>query len=339
MNTIRVLFLADTHLGFDLPLKPRINRRRRGIDFFKNYELALQSALTKEVDIVIHGGDLFYRSRIPNLLISMVFEPLIQLADSGIPIILVAGNHERSFIQQSIFDKHENIHVINELKSFYFNIKNTLVQISGFPCIRKNIRGEFKSILPKIDYKYMNSSHIHLLCMHQAVEGAKVGVQNYIFRSNHDTIRAEEIPDNFAAVLSGHIHRYQVLTHDLDGKIMKSQVYYPGSIERTSFAERNESKGYLIVDFDSNKKGGKIENYKFVELPTRPMKEIVFKVEKQSKIDILNEIINKVSEIDNNSIVRLEIVNSGNSNYFELPKIDEIRKILPASINISYKVD
>ena len=38
MDAIRILFLADTHLGFDLPVKPRINRRRRGIDFFKNYE-------------------------------------------------------------------------------------------------------------------------------------------------------------------------------------------------------------------------------------------------------------------------------------------------------------
>ena len=31
---IRVLLLADTHLGFDLPSKPRVERRRRGPDFF-----------------------------------------------------------------------------------------------------------------------------------------------------------------------------------------------------------------------------------------------------------------------------------------------------------------
>jgi len=339
MYALNVLFLSDTHLGFDLPLKPRVKRRRRGIDFFRNYEQALQPAFSKEVDIVIHGGDLFYRSRIPNILISMAFESLIKIADSGIPIILVAGNHERSFIQQSIFDKHENIHVFNELKSFYFNIKNTFVQISGFPCVRKNIREEFKNILHQFDYKYKNSSHIHLFCMHQAVEGAKVGVQNYTFRSNHDTIRAEDIPDIFAAVLSGHIHRYQVLTYGSDGNKLKSPVYYPGSIERTSFAEKNETKGYLIMECVPTETGGKIKKFKFAELPSRPMEEIVIEAENQSKKDIINKIIKNVSELDINSIVRLKVNKSGNSDNFELPKIDEIRKVLPATINISYKFE
>ncbi len=27
---VRILLLADTHLGFDLPFKPRVQRRRRG---------------------------------------------------------------------------------------------------------------------------------------------------------------------------------------------------------------------------------------------------------------------------------------------------------------------
>jgi hypothetical protein len=27
---IKVLLLADTHLGFDLPLRPRVDKRRRG---------------------------------------------------------------------------------------------------------------------------------------------------------------------------------------------------------------------------------------------------------------------------------------------------------------------
>ena len=32
--TVRILFLADTHLGYDLPFRPRIKRRRRGPEFF-----------------------------------------------------------------------------------------------------------------------------------------------------------------------------------------------------------------------------------------------------------------------------------------------------------------
>lgn len=42
---IRVLFLADSHLGIDLPAQPRVPRRRRGHDFLANHALALAPAL------------------------------------------------------------------------------------------------------------------------------------------------------------------------------------------------------------------------------------------------------------------------------------------------------
>ena len=40
MGLIRILLIADTHLGFDLPFRPRIKRRRRGLDFFANSPLS-----------------------------------------------------------------------------------------------------------------------------------------------------------------------------------------------------------------------------------------------------------------------------------------------------------
>ena len=55
--------------------------------------------------------------------------------------------------------------------------------------------------------------------------------------------------------------------------------------------------------------------------------------------DIIKQIHNKVSNIDLNSIVRLKIIKNENSTKFYLPNINEIRKVLPATINISYKVE
>ncbi len=60
---LRVLLLADTHLGFDLPWKPRVERRRRGPDFFANYRRALAPARRGEVDLVVHGGDVLFGSK------------------------------------------------------------------------------------------------------------------------------------------------------------------------------------------------------------------------------------------------------------------------------------
>ena len=68
---VRILLLADTHLGFDSPPHPRVTRRRRGPDFFANFERALQPARRGEVDLVVHGGDLFFRSKVPAALVGL----------------------------------------------------------------------------------------------------------------------------------------------------------------------------------------------------------------------------------------------------------------------------
>ncbi len=49
--SVRALFLADTHLGLDLPVNPRVERRRRGHDFLANYLRALAPALEGKVDL------------------------------------------------------------------------------------------------------------------------------------------------------------------------------------------------------------------------------------------------------------------------------------------------
>ena len=111
MGVVRVLFIADTHLGFDLPFRPRIQRRRRGFDFFKNFETALKPALDAEVDCVVHGGDILYRSKVPARLVEMAFEPLKRVAQSGVPVYVVPGNHERSAIPHGHLAAHPLIHV------------------------------------------------------------------------------------------------------------------------------------------------------------------------------------------------------------------------------------
>ena len=109
----RILLIADTHLGFDLPLRPRVQRRRRGHDFFANLDRALQPALDGEVDAVVHGGDLYYRSRVPAALVERVMVVLIKVAERGGPIFIVPGNHERSRIPNHLWVAHPQIHIFD----------------------------------------------------------------------------------------------------------------------------------------------------------------------------------------------------------------------------------
>ncbi len=202
MNVIKILFLADTHLGFDLPMKPRIERRRRGYDFFANYEKALIPALNGQVDCVIHGGDLFFRSKVPARIAEMAFEPLKRIADRGTPVYIVPGNHERSMIPHQKLAEHPLIFIFDEPTTFYLETEKGRLALSGFPFVRRNIRNTFKDILALTAWKNIKAD-ARILCLHQAFEGSTVGIQNYTFRYSQDVIKIRDIPGYITDLTTG----------------------------------------------------------------------------------------------------------------------------------------
>jgi DNA repair protein SbcD/Mre11 len=272
---VRILLCADTHLGFDEPVRPRVERRRRGTDFFDNFQRVLDSARDRRADLVIHGGDLFFRSRVPPSIVDRVYRMLLRFAAHGIPILIVPGNHERSVLPSSLFLSHPNIHVFTQPETQVFDIMGTRIAVTGIPCARDGVRRQFRSLLARTDWAEA-ACDARFLCLHQAIEGAQVGPSNFTFRSGDDVIPIAELPSAFDAVLAGHIHRAQTLFHRRpDGTSMP--VIYPGSTERTSFAEMHEPKGYFWLTVGGSPDNGQRRRmtYEFVPLPARPMHKVV----------------------------------------------------------------
>lgn len=267
-DDIRVLLLADTHLGFDLPVRPRSSRRRRGHDFLANYAAALAPALAGEVDIVVHGGDVFHRPNVPRTLAYQALEPLARVAEQGIPVFVVPGNHERSVLRLHV-GACGRVHVFDRPRTFVTEVRGRRIALAGFPYERRGVRSRFMKLLDASGWDRAPAT-LRLLCVHQCVEGATVGPGDYTFTTASDVIRAREIPAGLAAVLSGHIHRHQVLTHDLRDRPMAARVFYPGSVERTSSAEIGEPKGFIILHLREGAPGG-VAHWEFRRLPARPM--------------------------------------------------------------------
>ena len=268
-DVLRILFLADTHLGFDLPVRPRIERRRRGHDFLANYAAALRPAFAGEVDLVVHGGDVFNRSRPVPSLAYQAFEPLSRVADRGVPVFIVPGNHERGRLPHIRFAKHPGIYVFSEPRTFVANVRGARIALAGFPSERDAVRARFTTLLEATQWRDVPAD-VRLLCLHQCIEGSTVGAANYTFTTAPDVIRCADIPSGFAAVLSGHIHRHQVLTRDLRGHALPAPVLYPGSIERTSIAEADEDKGFLLVEIHLGADRPHVD-WQFQSLPARPL--------------------------------------------------------------------
>lgn len=238
---MRVLFISDTHLGFDLPARPRVSRRRRGHDFFDSFERALEPARRGEVDVVVHGGDLFYRSRVPVWLAEAALAPLRRVAASGVPVLLVAGNHERSRIPCPLLAIQDGLHVFDRPRACIVQARGVRVAFIGFPYTRQ-IRQRFAEVYGAAS-RQAGAADVRVLCVHQCVEGATCGPGHFVFRTGDEVIRARDLPRDVAVTLCGHVHRPQVLR-----PTDRAPVVYAGSTERTSFAEAEETKGYVVLE-------------------------------------------------------------------------------------------
>jgi DNA repair exonuclease SbcCD nuclease subunit len=270
---LRILLLADSHLGFDLPLRPRTERRRRGHDFLANYHRVLEAANPDEVDVVVHAGDVFDRPSVAPSVAYQAYEPLRRAAETGIPVFVVPGNHERSRLPHRRLLAHPNIQVFDRPRTATVTVRGTDIAFCGFPYERNDIRGQFPALLGQTSWRSVPARH-RLLCVHHCVEGATVGPSDYMFTTASDVIRHGDIPREFAAVFTGHVHRHQVLSVDREGRRLTTPVLYPGSIERTAFAEADETKGFMVVRLALDDAANNDVAWDFRPLPARPMRRV-----------------------------------------------------------------
>jgi DNA repair protein SbcD/Mre11 len=297
---VRVLFLSDTHLGFDLPAHPRVVRRRRGDDFFGNFERALDVARAGEVDAVVHGGDLLYRSRVPLSRAERALAPLKDLASSGVPVLLVPGNHERARLPFPLLAIHDGLHVFDRPRTFVLERRGVRVAFIGFPYTH-DIRRRFAERLAAARDADTHAADVRVLCLHHCIEGATCGPGNFTFRSGDDVIRAADLPGDIAVTLSGHIHRHQVLR-----PVGRPPVIYAGSIERTSFAEAPETKGYVVVTLARSG----LESCEFRPLPARPMLTRTLSFDIGDAAHVRERLAEAIASTPHDAVVQLRIIGS-----------------------------
>ena len=327
---MRILLVADTHIGFDLPRQPRVARRRRGHDFLHNFRRALQPAVRGEVDLVVHGGDLLFRSKVHAGLVEMAMTPLVEVASGGTPVYLVPGNHERSRIPLHLWATHPGIHIFDRPRTFVRQIRGRSLAISGFPYLR-GIRHRFSAAIDETGCRGLRADAA-ILCMHQALEGARVGAgrADFTFRRGDDVVRGRDIPPGFSAILSGHIHRAQLLRRDLAGAALAAPVVYPGSVERTSWAERDEPKGFAILNLTDAGLG----DLEWQPLPARPMVDLA--LDSSCARETLEEQLrSRLSQLRDDAVVRVHLNGPWTAGAQAALSAANLRVLAPSTMNIS----
>ncbi len=331
-SSIKIVVLSDTHLGFDYPVRPRINRRRRGYDFFNNFQYLLEFAVQTNADLILHCGDFFFRSKIPQPIVDKAYNILMDFAKNNIPIMIIPGNHERSLLPQSILTSHPNIIIHDKAGISNFKLKGKNIQITGMPFIRTNKNGEsldhhFQKSLESLQSD-IDSSEIKLLALHQAIVGSKVGPADYTFRKGYEVLSKEAIPHHYDAILCGHIHRHQILYKTLNNS--KIPIIFPGSIERTSFAEKDEQKGFMLLNIDQKN----TITYRFEHLYARPMFDMKINPIFYDERSFIIWMTKKISKYPDDAILRIDPVHPRHYHYITA---ELLRLIIPETMNWSLK--
>jgi exonuclease SbcD len=338
-DALRILFLADSHLGLDLPVRPRLERRRRGHDFLANQATALEPALKRDVDVVVHGGDVFDRPDVHEALAWQALRPLVRAADAGIPVFIVPGNHERARLPHARFAEHSRIHVFDRPRTFVIDVRGRRVAFSGFPFERRDVRTRFPELVERTGWRQHDAT-LRLLCMHHCAEGATVGTaagsRDFTFTTAADVVRVRDVPASFAAVLSGHIHRRQALTTDLRGRPLDVPVLYPGSVERTSLAEIGETKGYMVVHVAADGDGGRAR-WEFRDLYARPMIAKAIAVNGLSAVALDDAVRAMVAAAPQDAVLRIRITGDLDAEHLRVLRAAHVRGFTPDTMNLEIR--
>lgn len=234
--TITIAHLADTHLGYRQ--YGLIDREK---DFYDSFENVIDDIIDKNVDYVIHSGDLFEQPKPPIKALLCAQKGFLRLIENNIKIIVIAGNHDilqrkETSIPHELYE-NENFNILNNNNRFY-EINDDII-IAGIQYIQKSYEESVKKILYEIRDDVQGYKH-KILMLHGATR------KNFEFNPEFEL---ETIPEGFDYYAMGHIHQ-----RILEKNFKEGILSYPGSTDIREKGEIKEyhdnGKGYNLLTID-----------------------------------------------------------------------------------------
>ncbi len=326
---MKILHTADIHIGYSTHGKDDASHgiNSRWIDFENCFKFMVDFALKEDIDLFLFCGDA-YRDASPSPTEQRIFAKALRpLLDKQIPIVMLVGNHDFPVA----FGKASSINIFGELSSCVhlfekpdvkdIDTKSGKIRIVGMPWANRSrlfAREEFAELTTeklrdkmleiytsKIDLeatrlKEEPLSYPAILAMHAHVDGAELteGSERKTIESRDIIIPLSQVARReFSYVALGHFHRHQDLNAGNE-----PPVVYSGSIERISFNELNQPKGFVLVEIDEKKRA----TYKHVQTPARNMVSI--DIDTRSSENPLKKVEEKIDRTNfKDAIVRVRI--------------------------------
>lgn len=306
MSTLKILHFADAHIDMANYGRhdPETGLPMRVMDFLRSLDEIVETAIEEKVDLVLFAGDAYKDRNPPPTFQREWGRRIMRLSTSGIPTLLLVGNHDLSpsLGRAHALEEYDtlqvpHVQVIDE-PSFLGpeQLEGLPLQVIAIPWMTRSkmmaqldisanepaeIYSKLEELLAELVDHWLDETDPELptlLTAHASVQGAVFGGERTVMLGGDLVLSGSMVKDErLDYVALGHIHKAQNLNEG-----GHPPVIYPGSIERVDFGEARDEKFFVLVEVE---KGGAEVDWRKLK-GVRPFIDIPpLKLDSQEKIN------------------------------------------------------
>ncbi len=255
---LRIAHLADTHLGYRAYHRTTPEgRNARMVDIELGLERAIDDILTRDVDLVLHAGDVFHHNRPTWGTLRVFVEQMRRLEAAGIPTVLIAGNHDTprlrttSTVYELLPLALPRVRFVTGWEILEVPFDDLGLWVHAFPH-GANTNPNLPTLMPVAGVR-------NVLMAHGLAPGLNLA---HTHEPGEERLTTEVQSTAFDYVALGHYH-----IHGPQG----GNAWYAGSTERMGWGDEPAEPGYNLVTLGSPGADPAVEH---ITIPTRPMRTL-----------------------------------------------------------------
>ena len=240
-----------------------VKAAQRKDDLNENFSSVVEYALKNKPDLFLISGDVFDRVSPTNASRVFLTRRVRQLEEVGIGVFIIGGNHDvpRFSISPSLaIDVLSSAGIATVFSRSDTIQKRTIIINRKSICIAgRSYYAQFERANPLKDVEIPTEGDYNILMIHGSLQGLNVA-SSVPEMANQNPFLADDIKKGLNYLALGHFHNYFERDH------LGCKIVNPGSIEKLSWAEMNDEKGFVWAELN-----GKETTTEFIKLDTRPM--------------------------------------------------------------------
>lgn len=286
--TVQIVHTADLHLDRNFNIVNLARRDERKKDVESNFEHIADYAIQNRPDFLLLAGDIFDRVNPGNPTRELLVRKLREVREAGVKTFVIGGNHDVPKLRRGsgalaidVLEAAGVARVFSQSDRFV----SDAVKVDGEKVVvagrsyepQSEETNPFSGNLPSLDGVY------NIILVHASLQITSA-MPNDLSFIRQNPFSLGDVPHEANYVALGHYHNPFVQVRG------DSWIVNPGSIERLTWGEVDDSKGFVWGEISSE--GVEIENMK---LPTRPRTSLELELGRDERGD-LTETVNSFLE-------------------------------------------